>query len=263
MIVRKMLPLLTILIVVLSSRVAIPTFAADYTVSPTSDCSLADAIKAANRDEAVGNCGAGQGNDTIYLAGDITLVGNLPTIRSQMTINSNDHRIKRVINGNHAFRIFNVDRGGRLTLLCLQLINGRNHGKRGGAVRVRDGHAQLTDVRMENNWAEKGGGALRVGNGNYATCQMCQFVDNQSPVGGAIWVGGEGSNLVLENSVVYNNSADRGGGMYIQLGSATIAGTTFSNNSAAEGSDLLSVNAEIALQPSSSIDPSGIARLNG
>ena len=238
------------------------TFATDYTVDANSGCTLADAIKAANRDEAVGNCGAGQGNDTIYLAGDITLGVNLPTVQSNLTINSNDHTIKRVINGNHAFRIFNVDNGGRLTLLCLQLINGRNHGKRGGAVRVRDGHALLTDVRMENNWAEKGGGALRVGNGNSATCQMCQFVDNQSPVGGAIWVGGEGSNLVLENSVVYNNSADRGGGMYIQLGSATIAGTTFSNNSAAEGPDLLSVDAEITLQPSSSIDPSGIARLN-
>ena len=113
---------------------------------------------------------------------------------------------------------------------------------------------------MEDNWAEKGGGALRVGNGSSATCNKCQFVDNHSPIGGAIWVGDEGTNLVLENSMVYNNSADKGGGMYIKHGSATISGTTFSNNHAAEGADLLSDDAEITLQPSSNIDARGIVR---
>ena len=41
----------------------------------------------------------------------------------------------------------------------------------------------------------------------------------------------------------------RGGGMYIQYGHATLAGTAFSNNSAAEGPDLLSIDAEIVVQP--------------
>ena len=234
------------------------TFAADFTVSATSDCTFADAIKAANKDEAVGSCVAGNGDDTIYLSGDITLGANLPTIRSNMTINSNDHTIKRVISGDHAYRIFNVEDGASLTLLCLQLIDGRNHGMRGGAVRILRGSAHITDVRMENNWAENGGGALRVGNGSSATCRMCQFVDNSSPVGGAIWVGDEGTNLVLTDSMVYNNSADKGGGMFIARASATISGTTFSNNTAPEGPDLLSVDARITLQPSSSIEARGI-----
>ena len=257
---EKPLSLLLTLILLLGFSVAGTVFATDYTVDATSGCTLADAISAANSDQAVGNCSAGSGSDTIYLSGDITLGANLPTVRSNMTINSNNHAIKRVISGNHAYRIFNVDDGANLSLLCLQLIDGRGHGIRGGAVRVLQGHAQLTDVRMENNWAEKGGGALRVGNGSSANCNMCQFVDNNSPVGGAIWVGDEGSSIVLSNSMVYNNSAERGGGMYIKQGSATIAGTTFSNNSAAEGPDLLSDNAEITLQPSSSIDTRGIVR---
>lgn len=249
-----------LIILVLSLPLAQQTLAADFNVSSSSDCTLSDAIEAANRDSAVGNCQAGSGNDTIYLSDDITLGGNLPTIRSNMTINSNDHTIKRVINGNHAYRIFNIEDGGSLTLLCLQLINGRNHGMRGGAIRVLHGHANITDVRMENNWAELGGGALRVGNGSSANCNMCQFVDNNAPLGGAIWVGDEGSSLVLNNSMVYNNSADRGGGMYIKDGSATIAGTTFSNNTAAEGPDLLSDNAQLNLQPSSSIEARGIVQ---
>ena len=121
------------------------------------------------------------GSDTIYLGDDITLGANLPTVRTNMTINSNDHAIKRVINGNHAYRIFNIEDGARLKLLCLQLINGRGHGIRGGAIRVLQGHAQVTDVRMENNWAEKGGGALRVGNGSSANCQMCPVRGQPQP----------------------------------------------------------------------------------
>ena len=253
----KMLSLIATVFLLLGLSTAHTTFATDFTVNSTSACTLADAIKAANQDQPVGNCDAGQGNDTIYLSDDITLGANLPTVRTNMTINSNDHAIKRVINGNHAYRIFNIEDGARLKLLCLQLINGRGHGIRGGAIRVLQGHAQVTDVRMENNWAEKGGGALRVGNGSSANCQMCQFVDNHSPLGGAIWVGDEGSSLVLANSMVYNNSADRGGGMFIKQGSATISGTTFSNNTADEGPDLLSLDAEITLQPSTSMSARG------
>ena len=114
---------------------------------------------------------------------------------------------------------------------------------------------------MENNWAEKGGGALRVGNGSSANCQMCQFVDNHSPVKAA--PSGSATKAAAWswlNSIVYNNSADQGGGMYIKQGSATIAGTTFSNNSAAEGPDLLSDNAEITLQASSRIATNGMLR---
>ena len=256
----KSLSLLATVALLLSFATALPTFATEFTVSSSSDCTLANAIKAANRDEAVGSCDAGQGNDTIFVSGDITLGATLPTMRSNMTITSDDHTVKRVISGNHAFRIFNVADGASLTLRSLQLIAGRNHGMRGGAIRVLQGHAQINDVRMENNWAEKGGGALRVGNGSSANCSMCQFVDNHSPTGGAIWVGDEGSSLVLTNSMVYNNSADRGGGMYVKQGSATISGTTFSNNTAAEGPDLLSVNAEITLQPSANIEARGIVR---
>ena len=248
------------IILMLSLPLAQHTLAADFTVSSTSDCTLADAIQAANRDEAYGNCHAGSGHDTIYLSDDITLSGNLPTVASRMTINSNDHTIKRVISGNNAYRIFNVEHGGNLSLLCLQLIDGRGHGVRGGAVRLLDGRVDMFDVRMENNWAERGGGALRVGSGGSAICNRCQFVDNNSTDGGAIWVGDEGTSFVLNDSVVYNNSGQRGGGMFIKQGSATIAGTTFSNNTAAEGPDLLSIDAELTLQPNSNVEARGIVR---
>ena len=244
---RIVLSTLSTLILMLSIA-AQPTLAAEYTVSSNSACTLADAIRSANKNEAVGNCDAGGEIDVVLVTGDITLNAKLPTIRSGLTIMSDDTTIKRVISGDYKHRIFNVDQGANLTLRGLQLIAGKNRGQRGGALRILAGHVALIDVRMEHNWAEKGGGALRAGNRGTVTCNMCAFVDNQSTDGGAIWVGDYG-NITLADSVVYNNSAERGGGMYIQYGHATIAGTTFSNNSAAEGPDLLSIDAEIVVQP--------------
>ena len=254
----RILSALAILFLVMPIPVAQMAFAADFTVNSTSACTLADAIKSANKDQAVGNCAAGDGHDTIYVSGDITLGANLPDIVSRITIKSDNGSIKRNISGNLSHRIFNIDNGGRLTLGTLQLIAGRNHGERGGAVRVLSGRADLNDVRMENNWAEKGGGALRVGNGSSTNCNKCAFVDNHSTNGGAIWVGDEGSSLVLTDSMVYNNSADYGGGMFIKQGSATISGTSFSNNSASQaGPDLYSIDAELIMQPSVSMSAQG------
>ena len=130
---------------------------------------------------------------------------------------------------------------------------------------ARSGYLRELSPLLMSEWRTigpgRGGGALRIGNGSSGSCNMCQFVDNHSPQGGAIWVGDEGSSLILNNSMVYNNSAEQGGGgMYIKHGSATIAGTTFSNNSAPEGPDLLSLDAEISIQPGASIEARGIVQ---
>ena len=74
------------------------------------------------------------------------------------------------------------------------------------------------------------------------------FVDNQNFHCGAIWVGDYG-NLTLADSVVYNNTAERGGGLFIYQGHAALAGTSFSNNHAYEGPDLFSMDAAVSVQP--------------
>ena len=50
-----------------------PALATDYTLDET--CTLSDAIRAANADEARGECPAGDGADLITLSADITLEG--------------------------------------------------------------------------------------------------------------------------------------------------------------------------------------------
>ena len=50
-----------------------------------------------------------------------------------------------------------------------------------------------------------------------------------------------GSNLVLQDSMVYNNSADRGGGMYINVGQRHASrGQPSPTTTLHEGADLLS-----------------------
>lgn len=235
------------IIVLLLSLAAQPALAAEYRVSSDSACTLADAIKSANKNRAVGGCEAGGDVDVIRISGDITLDSQLPTIRSSMTIISDDASVKRTIDGNFSGRIFNI-KGGNVTIRSLQLINGRNYGQRGGAVRILRGHVALIDMRMEHNWAEKGGGALRAGNKGSVTCNQCAFVDNESADGGAIWAG-DYSNITLIDSMVYNNTALRGGGMFINQGRAALYGTSFSNNHAPEGADLFTIDAEVIHQP--------------
>ena len=235
-------------IVLLLSLAGQPALAAEFRVSSDSACTLADAIRAANKNAASGGCDAGGEIDVIRVTGDITLTSQLPTIRSNMTIISDDPSVKRTISGDFNWRIFNIDNGPHVTIRSLQLINGRNSGQRGGAIRIVNGKVALIDLRMENNWAEKGGGALRAGNRGWVTCNTCAFVDNQSTDGGAIWAG-DNSDITLADSVVYNNTAQRGGGMYIQYGSAALYRTSFSNNHAAEGADIFSIDAELTQQP--------------
>ena len=167
---RKPLSMLAALVLMLSLTTAQSALAATYAVSSGSACTLADAISAANKNQAVGGCSAGGEVDVIRVTGDITLTAELPSIQSNMTIISDDLGVKRVINGNFANRIFNIEGDPSVTIRGLQLINGRNHGMRGGAVRILSGNVALIDVRMENNWAELGGGALRAGSTGRVAC---------------------------------------------------------------------------------------------
>lgn len=79
--------------------------AADITVD--ADCSLADAITAANTDTAANGCPAGDGADTITLSGDVALEAALPHITSDITVEGAGF----TINGNGRHRIFYIDGG--------------------------------------------------------------------------------------------------------------------------------------------------------
>ena len=205
-----------IVVVLFALFFASSVHAADIAVD--ADCSLADAIIAANNDRAEGNCPAGRGADTIILSQDITLDGNLPKITSDITIEGNGYTISGA--GRHS--LFYVEEGAHLAVKDLIMIKGKAR-----YCRQPDLNADLTITGcIDEDYVKVGGVIINLGE---LTIANSSFRDNSAQDGGAISNGGE---LTITNSAFHSNSAENGGAINNHEGTVTIANSTFSNNSA-------------------------------
>ena len=197
-------------------------------------CSLADAIKSANRGWAVGGCPAGKaGADTITLTANVTLSDRLPGIGSNITIEGAGH----TISGANTFPIFNVY-PGPLTVNDLTMTEGRGVG--GVAIESTDGVITVNRSKIIANHSV--GHILSSGGGIF--CFPCTLIIRDSLIannstetngGGIAWHGfKENEYLEIVDSVIDGNSARSGGGLYISspdtLQQPTIRNTTISNN---------------------------------
>ena len=224
-----------------------PALATDYTLDET--CGLADAIRAANADEARGECPAGDGADSITLSADITLEGELPRVLSDITIDGADH----TISGDEQFRIFYVD-GGALTLQNVHLTAGLAHNevsftfvdgvtgrsKSGGAIIANRGsRLDLVNSRFSANVAEAYGGVLDSWDSEINIVDS-EFSGNMAGDGGAI--GSAFSVVTISNSSFDGNTAaSTGGALQVFNGSAVVSDTTFSGNTASEEGGVINV----------------------
>ena len=259
--------------------------AADIAVD--ADCSLADAIIAANNDRAEGNCPAGRNTDTIILSQDITLDGSLPKITSDITIEGNGY----TISGNNRYRIFYND-GGALIINNLTMTKGRvenkanaddslkanetnpvggailnwqgtltisdssfsdNSAEWGGAI-LNDGELSISDSNFSDNSAKWGGGAIYNWKDGELSISDSSFNHNSTDAGGAINNDGE---LSVTNSAFQNNSALRGGAIFNgadgELSISDISDSSFSYNSAgfAGGAIVNATDGELSISDSS------------
>ena len=239
-------------------------YAADIAVD--ADCSLADAIIAANRDRAEGNCPAGRGADIIILSQDITLDGNMPKITSDITIEGNGY----TISGNNRYRIFYND-GGALTINDLTMTNGYVEGELirdedgtlkvmtvnsiGGAIYNRDGELSVSGSAFSDNSTEYNGGAIY--NDGELSISDSAFSDNLADEdGGAIY--NEEGTLSISDSNFSDNLADEDGGAIYNDGELSISDSTFSNNLADEDGGAI-YNEEGTLSISDSIFSDNLA----
>ncbi|MCE2473444.1 MAG: hypothetical protein J4G18_16435 [Anaerolineae bacterium] len=197
-------------------------------------CSLADAIKSANRGWAVGGCPAGNaGPDTITLTADVTLSARLPGIGTDITIEGAGH----TISGANRFPIFQVF-PGPLTVNDLTMTEGRGVG--GAAINATDGFITINRSKVIGNRSV--GDILAHGGGIF--CFPCTLVIMDSLIannstntsgGGIAWQGWDETNyLEIHNSVIEGNSGRRGGGLSITghnwTQPATIRNTSISRN---------------------------------
>lgn len=216
-------------------------------------CTLADHIRSANTNTAVGFCPAGTSHDIITIAEDITLTEPLPPITGTITIEGGGH----TISGDRKFRIFDVN-GGNLTIRHLTLDKGRatkgSGGFRyiingewvpmdaGGALRL-DGGGQ---VRAENTTFSNGsadvGGAVALLHGKLSV-HNSRFLRNRSTEhdGGAIFQR-QGEVAISSSSFIGNSTVLWGGAIGVQSGSVSAVNSTFEDNSAGVEGGVLNIN---------------------
>ena len=217
------------------------------TIVVNSNCTLVNAITAANTDTAIGNCAAGSGPDTIRLTSDVTLTvvdntdagpNGLPTVSGEMTIDGSGFSIARDPSA-PSFRILMVGATGDLTLRDVEVTGGEATA-RGGCI-WNGGVLALFDTMVRDNSVSSAGGPVH-GGGVYSSGPTAivgsKILGNSvnsttSPAfGGGIY--GQ-STLAITGSVIEGNSVSgRGssGGGVMGTGSVTVADSTVHLNTA-------------------------------
>ena len=171
----------------------------------------------------------------------------LPSIISELTINGNDSTIERSeVKETPLFRIFHIDRTGRLLLNDLTISGGKaTSGKatdrvRGGGL-YNSGFLKLNTCKVKGNWAGSAAIIANVfgrGGGLYnhygdVIIDSCGFSDNIATHGGGIC---NRSMMSISNSTINNNDGRlwAGGGIH-NNGTLTITGSTISGNNGGGG----------------------------
>ncbi|MFN8381038.1 MAG: sortase [Anaerolineales bacterium] len=254
----NLLVILALFLSLLGSAVIFtPAYAAGIVVNTAVDedtnnanCSLREAIIAANTDAAYNGCSAGAGTDTITFAADytITLAGSqLPPITTQMTITGNG-ATKTIIQASTCNpvtlpggctpatnRVFIINSGSNATLNdmtvrhgdCTSCVTG---GTEGGGIR-NDGTLTINNSSISDNKATTGGG-IRNNNTGTLTVTDSTLSGNKAVAGGGIYNIGT---MTVANSTFFDNKTTDpafGGAGFYQAGVTTVTNSTFFNNTA-------------------------------
>ena len=230
-----------------SSAFAItPVYAAAIEVDGT-DCTLENAINAAETDQTAGGCPAGAGSDTITLSTNVT-IDQLPPITTEVTIEGDGHSIS----GDDQLSGFHVS-VGTLTLNDLTITNVQTT-TQGGALYVYNGDLTIKNVKVKDSVAGDVGGGLYALDSDVVIANS-EFSNNSTETshGGAIYFAssGEANTLSIQESVFKNNEAvEDGGAVKIARGVVNIVKSSFVENNADEGGAIESSNATLTIENS-------------
>lgn len=199
------------------------------------DCSLREAITAANENSPVDACMAGNPvtTDTVTFdtAGTILLASQLGvTAGGQLEI---DGVNVITISGGETTRIWWVEYGSNFTVKNMAIVDG--FAASGAGIFNNGGNIVIDDCELSNNIAEGGaGGAIYNSNGTLVLSNST-FSGNSSMDfgGGAIF--NEYGTLIVSNSELLGNSAFNGGGIRNDGGTITVTHSTLAGNSGQVG----------------------------
>src|SRR3990172_614711 len=197
------------------------------------DCSLREAIRAANTNAAVDACTAGVGADTITFSvtGIIVPGSALPDIGEDLTVAGPGATNLTISgSGNDAVSVFVVNADITLNLHDLTIANAGT--AEGGGIFNDGGTVNVSNSTFSGNNASSGGGIFN--NGGTVSVSNSTLADNSTDgAGGGIYNSGT---LIVTNSTFSGNRSDSepGGGGVFNDGTLTVINSTFSGNSAVD-----------------------------
>jgi len=209
------------------------------------DCSLREAIRAANTNSAVDGCRAGSATkrDAIRFSlgeqATIVLVKKLPTITDASALAINGGREAQItVSGDGKVRVFSESKDAKLRLANLTVADGfadlfenSFKGVPGGGIVNKGGTLKVTHSTFSRNNAVIGGGAIANINGGTLRVIDSTFYGNRSTVGGAIQ---NGARLEVSYSTFSRNDAEWGGGGIInrnnKAATMSLSTSVFANN---------------------------------
>lgn len=275
------------LLMVIFACVCLSAHAATITVNTGSDqdandgnCTLREAIVAANTNAAFNGCAAGSGDDVIEFSGDQTIAwrGQQVEINENLTIQANAGQAV-VIDGINAYTadrdgIFVVKQANNATnpiKLTVKRLTFRDYtvstsGNYGGAIRVTESEgASPNELVVEQSGfhnikvdVSSGiGGAILLGRYVIGTVTDSEFRNNDARTnGGAIFATND-SNLTVKRSLFANNTSKRGAGVRLHTGSIT--NSTFTGNTVTDyGSAIFIKSGAVTLANNTIVDNTAV-----
>jgi CSLREA domain-containing protein len=215
------------------------------------DCSLREALRAANLNIAVDACPAGTGTDTVSLepgtynltrtgsGEDEGLTGDLDILDHVNIVGASP--ATTILDGQDNDRVFQVVTQVTAKFFNLTIQNGYAPAESlyGGGALLNGSPGELpgtvyvTNSLFSQNFSENTGGAMD--NAGSAYLLNVTFSNNQAYVGGGIFNAGT---MVIENLLFVQNSAEHSGGGVDNHGGLTLRNVTFSSNTADQGGGL-------------------------
>ena len=198
-------------------------------VVPCSTGALVNAINAANSSLTATTLQLSS-NCTYAIVTPAAVLTGLPAINNDITLAGGANTvITRSVQASTLFSLLVVTSSGDLTVRNLALTRGISNS--GGAIADDGGRLSVTDSRISGNSSTGGGGGVSLSAGSSAFISRTLINQNHADIpGGGIFVDGS---LELFNTVIDDNSANFGAGLYISgAGSVTTEQTTITNNMA-------------------------------
>ena len=187
----------------------------DDELNSDGDCSLREAIEAANSNTAVDACPAGEAGNldeiSFVVSGTITLTAQLDVVAGGPLVIDGANAI--AISGGGSVRVIYIDTGAVVTLEDLSISNGTGDNASG--------------ICSPYIYYSCGGGILNLGT---LTLTGSTLSGNGGFFGGGIYSSGT---VALDQVVLADNNANNGGGIYNHHGQSTINDSTFSGNNGA------------------------------